>query len=196
MVMTVEVVCEGYLRRENGVLLEAHSTSSLIVGGSHNILVDTSSLHLRNRLISGLRSLNLGPQDIDILISTHLHHDHVGNNDLFPNAIWFARAEEDPEPFYRKVRTDLELIPGVRLLHTPGHTRGSMSVEVETTDGRYVIAGDAFPTKDNFDKWVAPLIKYDEGAALRSMKRIAYLADHIVPGHGAPFAADLNGRQR
>ena len=31
--MSVEVVCEGYLLRENGVLREAHSTSSLIVGG-------------------------------------------------------------------------------------------------------------------------------------------------------------------
>jgi len=196
MVMTVEMVCEGYLRRDNGVLLEAHSTSSLIVGGSHNILVDTSSPHLRNRLISGLRSRNLGPQDIDVLICTHLHPDHVGNNDLFPNAIWFAREEENPEPFYRKVKSDFELIPGVRLFHTPGHTRGSMSVEVETPTGRYVIAGDAFPTQDNFDKWIAPLIKYDEGAALRSMKRIAYLADYIVPGHGAAFPVELTGQQR
>ena len=196
MVMSIEVVCEGYLRRENGVLLEAHSTSTLIVGGSHNILVDTSSQHLRNRLISGLRSRNLGPQDIDVLICTHLHPDHVGNNDLFPNAIWFARVEENPEPFYRKVRSDLELIPGVRMFHTPGHTRGSMSVEVETPAGRYVIAGDAFPTQGNFDEWVPPLIKYDEGAAVKSMKRIAYLADFIVPGHGKPFPVELNGQQR
>ena len=196
MVMSVEVVCEGYLLRENGVLREAHSTSSLIVGGSHNVLVDTSSRHLRNRLISGLRSRNLGPQDIDLLVCTHLHPDHVGNNDLFPNAIWLARAEEEPEPFYRKIRSELELIPGVQLIHTPGHTRGSMSVAVDTPAGRYIIAGDAFPTKDNFDKWVAPRIKYDEGAAIKSMKRIAYSADLIVPGHGAPFPAELNGRQR
>ncbi len=196
MVMSIEVVCEGYLRRDNRVLLEAHSTSSLIVGGSHNILVDTSTPALRNRLISGLRSRNLGPQDIDILICTHLHPDHVGNNDLFPNAIWYARQEENPEPFYRKVRNDVELIPGVRLIHTPGHTRGSMSVEVDTPAGRYIIAGDAFPTKDNFDKWCPPNINCDEGAALRSMKRIAYSADFIVPGHGMPFLADLDGRQR
>lgn len=196
MVMSIEVVCEGYVRRDNRVLLEAHSTSSLIVGGSHNILVDTSSPLLRNRLISGLRSRNLGPQDIDILICTHLHPDHVGNNDLFPNAMWLARQEENPEPFYRKIKADLELIPGVRLIHTPGHTRGSMSVEVETPAGRYIIAGDAFPTRDNFDKWFPPNINYDEGVALRSMKRIAYSADFIVPGHGMPFPADLDGRQR
>jgi glyoxylase-like metal-dependent hydrolase (beta-lactamase superfamily II) len=196
MVMSVEVVCEGYLLRENGVLREAHSTSSLIVGGSHNVLVDTSSRHLRDHLISGLRSRNLGPQDIDMLVCTHLHSDHVGNNDLFPNAIWYARAEEGPGPFYRSIRSELELIPGVQLIHTPGHTRGSMSVVVDTPAGRYVIAGDAFPTKDNFDKWVAPGINYDETAAIKSMKRIACSADLIVPGHGAPFPVELNGRQR
>ncbi|MBI0583840.1 MAG: MBL fold metallo-hydrolase [Methanomassiliicoccus sp.] len=196
MALTVEVVCEGYLRRDNGVLLEAHSTSSLIVGGSRNILVDTSSHHLRNRLLSGLRSRGLGPHDIDVMINTHLHPDHVGNNDLFPNALRIARREEDPDPSFRKLGEDIELIPGVKIFHTPGHTRGSLSVGVETSEGKYVIAGDAFPTKDNFDKWCTPMINYDMGIALKSMKRISYLADFIVPGHGAPFPADLNGRQR
>lgn len=196
MVITVEVVCEGYLRKENNVLLEAHSTATLIVGGPFIVLVDTTSPHLRNKLISGLHLRGLDPQDIDVVVSTHLHPDHVGNNDLFPNAVRYARAEEDPDPGYRKVREDFELMSRVRLFHTPGHTRGSMSVEVDTQDSRYVIAGDALPTKDNFDKWVTPGIKYDEDAALRSMETICYRADIIVPGHGAPFPVDLNGRQR
>jgi glyoxylase-like metal-dependent hydrolase (beta-lactamase superfamily II) len=165
MVITVEVVCEGYLRKENNVLLEAHSTATLIVGGPFIVLVDTTSPHLRNKLISGLHLRGLDPQ-------------------------------EDPDPGYRKVREDFELMSRVRLFHTPGHTRGSMSVEVDTQDSRYVIAGDALPTKDNFDKWVTPGIKYDEDAALRSMETICYRADIIVPGHGAPFPVDLNSRQR
>jgi glyoxylase-like metal-dependent hydrolase (beta-lactamase superfamily II) len=196
MAVTVEVVCQGYLRKENNVLLEAHSTATLIVVEPSNVLVDTSSPHLRNKLISGLHMRGLGPQDIDVVVSTHLHPDHVGNNDLFPNAVRYARVEEDPDPGYRKVREDVELMPRVRLFHTPGHTRGSMSVEVDTPEGRYVIAGDAMPTKDNFDKWVTPHIKYDEEAAIRSMKAICNRADIIVPGHGAPFPVDLNGRQR
>lgn len=196
MVISVEVACEGYLIKENGVLVEAHSTSAVIVGGVHTILVDTSSHHLRHRLLAGLRSLDLGPQDIDVLVSTHLHPDHIGNNDLFPHAVRYARVEEEPDPTYSKIKEDIDLMPGVRLFHTPGHTRGSMSVDVRTPEGRYVIAGDAMPTKDNFDKWVTPRIKYDEEAALKSMKRITYLADIIVPGHGAAFPVDHKGRHR
>jgi len=196
MVMSVEVVCEGYLRRENNVLLEAHSTSSLILGGPHKILVDTSTPRLRDRLLSGLGSLDLGPQDIDMVVCTHLHPDHVGNNDLFPGAVKLARVEEGPEPSYHKVRSDVEIVPGVRLFHTPGHTRGSMSVWVDTPAGRCVIAGDAIPLKENFERWTPPLINYDEDAALKSMRRIAYLADRIIPGHGAAFAVDLSGHQR
>jgi glyoxylase-like metal-dependent hydrolase (beta-lactamase superfamily II) len=185
-VTSVRVVCEGRIRRENGMVVEAHSTSTLITGGS-NILVDTSSREYRDRLLNGLERAAVAPAEIDMVVSTHLHHDHVGNNDLFPHATMLARGEEGPGRGYEAVFEDGEVAAGVRLMHTPGHTRGSMSVVVQADDATYVIAGDALPTRDNYDKWVPPGINYDPEVALASMDRVIEIAEIIVPGHGAAF---------
>ncbi len=189
-VITVQVVCEGYLHKEDGIVIEAHSTASLITSGRFLVLVDTSSKERRPHLLEGLRSLDVEPGDIEVVVNTHMHHDHIGNDDLFPRALKMARHEEGPGPGFEAVGEDRELRPGIRLIHTPGHTRGSMSVVVEADDARYVIAGDAMPTKDNYDRWVPPGINYDVDTALRSMRRIVDEAEVIVPGHGAPFAIE------
>jgi N-acyl homoserine lactone hydrolase len=187
MVTVVRVVLEGWLRRENGVLMEAHSTSTLVVTTGHNILVDTSTKQQRTLLLQGLRSAGLRPGDIDMLVNTHLHLDHIGNNDLFPTASKMARAEEGPDPSFLRITEDAEIAPGIGLMHTPGHSPGSMSVVVETDDRRYVIAGDAIPTRDNYEKWLPPMIHYDREVALESMRRIREIADVIIPGHGNAF---------
>ncbi len=169
------------------MVLEAHSTSTLITSGRRLVLVDTSSRERRPRLLEGLRSLGVEPGAIETVVNTHLHHDHVGNNDLFPRAMKLARSEEGPGPDYEAVGEDRVVGPGIRLLHTPGHTRGSMSVVVEADDARYVIAGDALPTRDNYERWVPPGLNYDADTALESMRRIVDEAEVVVPGHGAPF---------
>ena len=64
-------------------------------------------------------------------------------------------------------------------MHTPGHTRGSMSVVV-SADRTYVMAGDAIPTKDNYLKWGPSKVNYDPKVALESMHRIADIADVII----------------
>ena len=82
---------------------------------------------------------------------------------------------------------DQQIIGGVRVLETPGHTLGSITVLTDTDEGVVAIAGDAIPTKENYTKWVPPGINYDPELALHSMKRIVDRADIIVPGHGAIF---------
>jgi N-acyl homoserine lactone hydrolase len=96
---------------------------------------------------------------IDIVVNTHLHFDHCGNNHLFPGTpIYVQRAELDDaltlddytirdwvQPSgvqYVAVDGELELLPGVRLLPTPGHTRGSQIIVVDTGDRPTVLAGD------------------------------------------------------
>ncbi len=185
--VSVQVIVEGWLRREDGVLREAHSTATLIATDQHHILVDTSTPRHRDALLHGLRSLGLGPEDIDMVVSTHLHMDHVGNDSLFTRAVRMARAEERPGPGHRAITADVDIAPHVRLLHTPGHTPGSMSVVVEADDRVHVIAGDAVPTRDNIEKWAPPGIHYDREVALDSMHRIVDLADVVVPGHGGAF---------
>jgi len=196
MVTSVRVIFEGWLHRKDDVLLEAHSTSTLVVTEGHNVLVDTSTKEQRAPLLQGLNAAGLRPEDIDILINTHLHRDHTGNNDLFTSALKMARTEERPDASFICITEDAEVLPGIGLMHTPGHSRGSMSVVVETDDLRYVIAGDAIPTRDNLEKWRPPMINYDRSVALDSMRRIAEIADVIVPGHGNAFEPDPSSRKK
>jgi N-acyl homoserine lactone hydrolase len=96
---------------------------------------------------------------IDVVVNTHLHFDHCGGNHLFAGRPTYvqrrelddARSEEDytirewveaPGVQYVPVDGELELLPGIRLVPAPGHTRGSQVVVVETGDRPLVIGGD------------------------------------------------------
>ncbi|AXV07238.1 putative metallohydrolase [Euzebya pacifica] len=101
--------------------------------------------------------LDLGA--IDIVVNTHLHGDHCGGNHLFPNTpIYVQRQELDdarrnegytilewldpPGVRYVPVDGELELLPGLRLVPAPGHTRGSQIVVVATEGPPVVVCGD------------------------------------------------------
>jgi N-acyl homoserine lactone hydrolase len=96
---------------------------------------------------------------VDMVVNTHLHFDHCGGNQLFVGRPIYvqrreledARTKEDytirewveaPGVEYVPVDEELELLPGVRLVPAPGHTRGSQVVVVETGGRPIVIAGD------------------------------------------------------
>ena len=96
---------------------------------------------------------------IDAVVNTHLHFDHCGGNHLFAGKpIYVQRQELDdartledytirewvdaPGVEYLPVDGEFELLPGVRLVSAPGHTRGSQVVVVETDRRPIVIAGD------------------------------------------------------
>jgi len=183
----LDVLAVGNLVRDGSTILEAHSSSTLIRAGDANIVVDTSSKEMLPSIRTSFRQIGIFPKDVDIAVLTHTHHDHCANNDLFRNAKFYVRTEECPEgKEYVPVSENIEIAPGVRLVHTPGHTRGSMSVFVQS-ERRYVIAGDAIPLEDNCRRNVPPRINYDTATAMESIKSIIDYADVIVPGHGLPF---------
>lgn len=153
----------------------------LIEGAPKKILVDTGSwAALMARYWPGkgvdfqtfeeaLCKVGLTPDDIDIVIQTHLHHDHCGNTSKCKNAEVYIQEEEwifakAPHPlqsqYYpqelfegwnkRLIRGNFELFPGITLLHTPGHTPGIQSVAVKTQKGNVVIPGFCC-TYHNFD---------------------------------------------
>jgi len=127
------------------------------------VLVDTGMTELHPAVADldpRLIPLSEQPCDlasIDIVINTHLHFDHCGGNHLLAGRPIYvqrqelddARSEDDytirewvdaPGVQYVPVDGELELLPGLRLLPAPGHTRGSQVVVVET-DGRPVVVG-------------------------------------------------------
>jgi len=110
-----------------------------------------------------LAERGLETSDIDFVVLTHLDWDHCMNLPLFPDSrVLLQRSEWEalpPHPFiasgfapdYRYAEMerrgvelldgDREIVPGLEVMLTPGHTPGGQSVKVETPRGRYVIAG-------------------------------------------------------
>jgi N-acyl homoserine lactone hydrolase len=96
------------------------------------------------------------PRDVVCVINTHLHFDHCGGNRLFAGTPIHVQARELADALgeddytmpgwvdfdganYVEHDGDVEVLPGIHLLTTPGHTAGHQSVLV---DGVGVIGGD------------------------------------------------------
>src|SRR5881396_926077 len=127
------------------------------------VLVDTGMTELHPAVADldpRLRPLSKQDFDlIDIVVNTHLHFDHCGGNHLFAGRpIYVQRRELDdarsedhytirewveaPGVRYVPVDGELELLPGLRLVPAPGHTRGMQVVVVETGGRPVVVGGD------------------------------------------------------
>jgi N-acyl homoserine lactone hydrolase len=107
---------------------------------------------------------DLSPADVKIVINSHLHFDHCGQNAVFKHAPFYiqrpelarARREErtTAEWFdfagarFELIDGDAEIAEGVRVVATPGHTVGHQSVFVDTPDGSAVMVGDAAYTPE------------------------------------------------
>ena len=95
---------------------------------------------------------------VALVVNTHLHFDHCGGNRRFPGIPIHVQAREladsrspdytVPEwvefagATYVEHDGEAEVLPGVRLLPTPGHTAGHQAVLVDTDEGLVVLGGD------------------------------------------------------
>jgi len=177
----------GSILREGTKVKDARSSVTLIDAGEKMIIVDTGMLGEDGILLDALSARGLEPADIDFVVNTHLHLDHCGCNLLFRNSIFYADRNESPPAHFRPTPDGGKLLPGVSFLSTPGHTEGSVTVLAETAEGIYAMAGDAIPTKENYDTMTPPAINIDERLAMESIRRIISKADFVIPGHGALF---------
>ena len=128
------------------------------VGGPQQVLDDWRVV---NRSVAdALAELDMTPGDIGLVINTHLHFDHCGQNAVFKHAACYVqRAEldrakrESPELYdwfdfmnatFELLDGDAEVLPGLAVIATPGHTAGHQSVVVQSADGTPdLLIGDA-----------------------------------------------------
>ncbi|MQL53125.1 MBL fold metallo-hydrolase [Desulfofundulus thermobenzoicus] len=132
----------------------------------------------RQKPINALKEVGVDPEDIEIVVNTHLHWDHCFNNALFPKAKIYVQKKEmeyaiNPLPCHyvyyesyhiglypqwlksldriQAVEGDLNLLPGIDLVTIPGHTPGMQGVLVNTNDGKYLIASDCLGMFENWE---------------------------------------------
>ena len=213
--------------------LQIPITSLALENGTHRILVDTGhhdaawvSAHLlpatttpEEELAPALKkAMGWSLDDVDVVINTHLHFDHCGQNRLFRHARFLVTRTEweyafRPEAHQRRLYLrelfdrnavsyfdwdfledrDCELYPGLRLLFTPGHTPGHISVLVRTDAGTVCFAGDVCPTLENLRNNLLSNVVTAPSQMLRSYDRIRWSSDFVIPGHEPslqPFQAD------
>jgi glyoxylase-like metal-dependent hydrolase (beta-lactamase superfamily II) len=128
------------------------------VGGPQHVLDDWRVV---NRSVAdALAELDMSPADIGLVINTHLHFDHCGQNAVFRHApIYVQRAElsrmrRDSADLYEwfgfmdarfeLLDGDAEVLPGLEVIATPGHTEGHQCVVVRGSDAEFdLLIGDA-----------------------------------------------------
>jgi len=207
----------GYSLEEIGKVIEAPLIAWYIEGSNKRILVDTGGtdpsddLHRApyrrekdQSIDKALNKIGQRCEDIEIVILTHLHWDHCGGNEMFPNAQLIVQEEElrsarSPLPLhaagyiknivedfdYTVISGDKEIAEGVSVVFTPGHTYGMQGVLVEAETNRYFIAGDTFGLFECLEK-NPPLISgiyVDLQKYYESLERITRLSALNLPGH-------------
>ncbi|MFH1090616.1 MAG: N-acyl homoserine lactonase family protein [Pseudomonadota bacterium] len=193
-----------------------------ISGGGKHILVDTG---LEEFMVPpdisqkygfevlefepALARVGISPQDVDLVIQTHLHNDHCENTYKCRKAKVVVQKAEyefylDPHPLDHRyfpdilegadleiIEGDVQIEPGLEVILTPGHTPGGQSVVINTKAGRAVITGFCCNDK-NFPAngpVVAPGVHLNAIEALESAQRVKDLADILIPVHDLSIGA-------
>ncbi|SDJ97579.1 Metallo-beta-lactamase superfamily protein [Halovenus aranensis] len=127
-------------------------------------------------LESALAAVGYGVDDIDIVVQSHLHLDHAGGLYHFDGTdvpVYVHRrelehaylsantavggdayltADFDCDLNWRVVHDDRQLLPGIELLHLPGHTPGLLGAHIHREDGDVLIAGDEAFLAPNYEE--------------------------------------------
>jgi 4-pyridoxolactonase len=145
-----------------------------------------------------LAKCGYAPEDVDAIINSHLHFDHVGGNRHLTKATTYVHRDEvrqarSPEPFehfgyadrgwdhagatFSLIEGDFEFAPGLHLFHTPGHTVGHYSLLIEHDGRRPLLAmADVSYTPAAFERDQQAGFHNNPVDGVRSIRRCKRLA--------------------
>ena len=146
--------CLGY------VVEHAHGVLLFDTGMGSDPDVDVHYRPRRRPLREALGDVGLALDDVTEVANCHLHFDHCGGNPLLPGRPLFTQAVEladarrtagytlpelvdAPGVQHVELSGEVEVLPGVLLVPTPGHTAGHQSLVVRLDDGTVVVAGQS-----------------------------------------------------
>lgn len=180
----------------------------VLIEGEKRALFDSAHVGRRTYMQEQLRLRGLTPADIDVQVLSHAHWDHIQNLDVCRNAPILVHPEErayawDPHPndwatpawtgaVLESIQVieageGYEVMPGCKVIDLPGHSPGSIGLEVETDDGTWIITGDAVHNAPIALSGHNPLIFSNQEQADASVRRCAQSGGVILPGHDRPF---------
>ncbi|MBI4538637.1 MAG: N-acyl homoserine lactonase family protein [Gemmatimonadetes bacterium] len=168
----------------------------------------------QSRVLPGvLQSLGLDVRDISKIILSHLHADHAGGIQYFPDAELIVQKDEysyalHPHSFsqlaylrsaidfpsfkWRLIDGDQEIMPGLTVVLANGHTPGLQALIVELPEaGTIILASDSCYVKRNIEEEVIPGIVWNPTLALHSITKLKTLAKllngTVYPNHDIEF---------
>ncbi|MCD6522595.1 MAG: MBL fold metallo-hydrolase [Candidatus Diapherotrites archaeon] len=172
----------------------AYDSNSIVILGERNIIVDTGTGKHFNYLKTMLGEIGLRPNDIDVIVNTHCHYDHIGGNRFFncnvyahePDKTYIKNADPNYTlsfmfsklPRQNNVFNIGEEFFGWKVLHTPGHTQGSICL---LKDG-ILISGDTL-FSEGYGRTDLP--GGDPEAMKKSLEMLSKIGYNVLlPGHG------------
>ena len=151
--------CLGYLvEHPDGTML-------FDTGMGRHPQVDSHYRPRRVALSAALASVGSRPDAITLVANCHLHFDHCGGNPLLRGRPVFVQATELADASgaadytlpdllegnrFEQQRGEVEVLEGVWLTPTPGHTRGHQSLIVRRPDGAVIVAGQSHDTATEY----------------------------------------------
>lgn len=198
--------------RQGNVLFDTGCHPSVVEHGEERwgplMKVMTPLMSAEQTLLPNLACVGVQPDDIDVVICSHLHPDHCGCNAFFKKATVLVHAREieaakaagaeaagylradwdhdqptEPVEGERDVFGDGKVV----LLPLPGHTPGSMGAAVHLDrDGSFLLASDAVSLRENLDADTVPRNTWNAEALLRSfaeIRRIEKSGATVICGH-------------
>ncbi len=165
---------------------------------------------LEEEPIRQLNNIGVKPEEIKYLILTHGHWDHLSptlysftNAQIFMQKREFSSLVNPPHPWFvefvfkevvKKLNTNYkhrltlidgekEVLPGIKLFWTGGHTMGHQAVAIKTEAGRVILTGDVVFTYRNIEEDISIGFNSNLEECLCAMERIRKEADIIIPGH-------------
>jgi glyoxylase-like metal-dependent hydrolase (beta-lactamase superfamily II) len=155
--------------------------------------------------VAQLRRLGIEPDAVRYVVQTHLHIDHTGALGHFPNATvvvhaheleaaraapspvasGYVRADYDrPELRWQLAEGELDLFGDgtIRLIETPGHSAGHMSILLHPEEtGPVLLTADAADNRAQWEGRAHPRALFSREEAARSLELLRRLADQIEP---------------
>jgi len=204
---------------ERSETIELPVSSALLRHGQANVLFDTGChpavaenpegrwgglaklmtpiMRPGEHVLTGLAGIGLNPDDVDLVINSHLHPDHCGCNVFFRKATFLVHADElvaardsgseasgylaadwdQPMPIDEiAAQRDLFADGRIVILPLPGHTPGSLGTLVRLErSGTFLLAGDTVSLRETLDTDVIPRNTWNAGALAKSLAEVRHI---------------------